>query len=67
MGIKWLYDACGEYFDWRGFTIIKQDHPKLLKYEITKEDPTTGELHHVAVCSTIKSVKETISLLIEKG
>lgn len=66
MKVNWLYDACGEHFVYKGFVVIKQDHPALLKYEICTWNQQTDELHHQGVADTLKAVKDTINDLIKK-
>jgi hypothetical protein len=56
----WQYDACGTYADYKGYTIIDQQHPKLIRFEITKED-SMGELIHIGLASTISEAKKIIN------
>ena len=58
--MKWQYDACGTYTDYKGYTIIDQQHPKLIRFQITKEDKN-GELIHVGLASTITDAKLIIN------
>ena len=46
--------------DYKGYTIILQSHPKLDKYEITKEDHNK-ELVHISTASTITQAKDYIN------
>ena len=62
--INWKYGACGEFFDYKGYTVVKQDHPKLSKYQITKED-ANKDLIHITTADTINDVKQTINELCE--
>lgn len=61
--MKWCYDACGEYTRYRGYIVIKQDHPDLIKYEITKEIEPDGELIHIGLASTVEEFKDKIKEL----
>jgi len=54
--MKWKYDACGTYADYRGYTIIDQQHPKLIRFQVTKEN-NKGELIHVGLAPTITEAK----------
>lgn len=58
--MKWQYDACGTYADYKGYTIIDQQHPNLIRFEITKEDEG-GELRHIGLASTIKEAKQIVN------
>jgi len=58
----WNIGACGTYSDYKGYTIINQSHPDLIKYEITKENDNK-ELIHVDLAPTIKESKRLIDIL----
>lgn len=64
---KWCYGACGEYLDYKKYTIIKNDHPALLKYEIalSSDGSDYGDLIYVGQCSTLKEAKEMINILLK--
>jgi len=63
MKVKWKIGACGEYFDYKGFTVIKQDHPILEKYEITIENQYSKDLIHIHTGETLGDVKLIIQNL----
>ncbi len=56
----WNIGVCGEYSDYKGYTIIKQDHPMLLKYEICYGEDEYAELEHIDIASTLNECKEII-------
>lgn len=61
--MKWYYDACGEYTEYKQHVIIKQDHPKLDKYAICVDDE--DELKFITTASSIEQFKEIINHRIE--
>ncbi len=62
MSIKWKYDACGEYCDYHNYVVIKQEHPRLDKYLICREDER-GELHTITTTNSMSEFKKTIKKL----
>lgn len=60
MSLKWKYGACGAYADYKGYIITLQDHPKLCKYNIEKEN-RKGDLYFIDHASTIEDAKEKIN------
>ena len=63
--MKWKIGACGEYAEYKGYTIIKQDHPELLKYEICFSLDDHTPLKHIALANTLKECKEIIKGTVE--
>lgn len=56
----WKIGACGEYADYKLYTIIKQDHPMLLKYEICYGENEYSDLEHIDVANTLDKCKKII-------
>lgn len=56
----WYTGACGEYAEYKGYTIIKQDHPMLSKYEICHGEDEYSQLKHIDVANTLNECKEII-------
>jgi hypothetical protein len=61
----WKYDACGTYADYKGYTIIDQQHPNLIRYEICFAPDDYSELKHIGLSSTINDAKELINNIIK--
>ena len=57
--MKWYYDACGTYTEYKGYTIIKQEHPNLERYAIYMD--CGEELQFIATASNVQQFKEIIN------
>jgi hypothetical protein len=64
--MKWLYDACGEYCNYKGYVIIKQDHPKLMKYALYREKYNKSLVFEGTAC-TLESIKDLVNEIILKS
>lgn len=58
--MKWNYDSCGEYIEYKKHIIIKQEHPMLNKYAIYKEDNDL-ELILITTCNCLLTCKKVIN------
>lgn len=56
----WNVGACGEYTEYKGYIIIKQEHPILLKYEICYSKDEYSELEHIATANTLNECRRII-------
>lgn len=62
--VIWKYDACGEYFDYKGYVVLRQTHPKLAPYLICKVVGKEEQLIDQDIAYTIPNAKDTIDKLI---